>query len=151
MKTHSVARRISALVLVAAVSVIGVPLPATAAAEGGGGVSRHRHLTVDGRSLSKRLNGPAIAWSGILPAGRREQESGQISGVALDGVGQPVAAETVQLRHVGPPTEVVATTTTDPNGRFSFATLGQGRYIVDLRIAGQVVATSGLFSLAEGE
>ena len=73
-------------------------------------MSRHRHLTVDGRSLSKVLNGPAIAWSGILPARRREQESGQISGVALDGVGQPVAGERVQLRHVGPPTEVVATT-----------------------------------------
>ena len=41
-------------------------------------------------------------------------------------------------------------TTTDTDGRFSFAALNQGRYVVDLGIEGQVVATSGPISMAKG-
>ncbi len=72
----------------------------------------------------------------------------------MDGDGQRVADGTVQLRQVpeqeAPPDPAAVDTTTDANGRFSFAGLGQGQYVVDLLIDGQVVATGGPFSLAEG-
>ena len=46
--------------------------------------------------------------------------------------------------------KVLDWTTTDADGRFSFAALNQGRYVVDLGIEGQVVATSGPISMAKG-
>ena len=65
-----------------------------------------------------------------------------------------MADGTVQLRQVpeqgASPDPAAVDTTTDANGRFSFAGLGQGQYVVDLLIDGQVVATGGPFSLAEG-
>ena len=106
-----------------------------------------RTLTLNGQPLALLLNGKPEGYSGWMDLW---QGTGQIAGVALDEDGQSATGETVQLRHVGPPTEVVDRTTTDANGRFSFAALGAGRYIVDLRIAGKVVATSGPISLAEG-
>ena len=150
MRTDSIARRISALTIVVAVLVVGMPSPVGAAGEDVVPFARHGGLTLNGRPLSGFVGATAAVRGPFPLASLLEQERGQIRGVALDGVGQSVTGETVQLRHVGPPTEVVATTATDANGRFSFAALGAGRYIVDLRIAGKVVATSGLFSLAEG-
>ena len=148
METRPVARRISALILVVTVSVVGMAFPA--AGQEDVEVARHRALTINGRPLSQFLNATLTTGGTVGLTGPLEQENGQISGVALDGDGQPATGKTVQLRHVRPPTEVVDRTTTDANGRFSFAALGSGRYIVDLRIAGKVVATSGLISLAEG-
>ena len=152
MKTDSMAHRLLAFTLVVTVVVLGRPLPAGAAGNEVEPVARQRGLTIQGRPLSEVVGATAGVRGRVpLPRLLEQQGSGQISGVALDGTGKLVAGETVQLRHVRPPTEVVATTTTDANGRFSFAALGPGRYIVDLRLERRVAATSGLISLAEGE
>ena len=139
----------SALVLVIAVSVVGLPRAACAAGDQDIGVSPHRVLTFNGRPLS-RFVGMTDTPGVIFPqVGLLQQEGGQINGVALDGDGQPVADGTVQLRQVPgqgglPVTQVTDKTTTDPYGRFSFGALGRGRYLVDLRIEGHVVR-QGLF------
>ena len=166
--------RISALVLVVAVSVIGTPRPGSAAGdeirasasyraltlpqrpestpagdEFPAGAPRHA-LTLNGQPLARLLHTTTIARGTLLWGGPLKQATGQVAGVALGVDGAILAGEAVQLRHVGPPTTVVDRTTTDANGRFSFEALDAGRYIVDLHIAGRVVATSGLVSLAEG-
>ena len=80
-------RRVSALTLVVALSIIGIPLPASAAdaevvAKG---------LTLNGLPLSQLLNrtapGDPLGLAGLLG-----QETGQISGVALDTDGQPLGS-----------------------------------------------------------
>ena len=151
METRPVARRISALILAVTVSVIGMALPA--AGQQDVAAPGHRALTINGRPLSQLLPATAITRATIPHTGSLRQGAGLIRGVALDGNGQPIADETVQLRQVSGPggagfTEVIDRTTTDPSGGFSFAALNQGRYIVDLRIEGQVV-TKGPISLAE--
>ena len=55
METCAVARRMSALILVVTVSVIGTPLPAGAAGEEAVEVAWHRALTFNGRPLSQFL------------------------------------------------------------------------------------------------
>ena len=60
MNTYSVARCISALVLVIAASVIGMPLPASASGEGKVVVSRHQALTINGRPLAQLLSGQPL-------------------------------------------------------------------------------------------
>ena len=89
----NIVRRVSALTLVVALSLIGIPLPAHA--EGG----ESPLLTINGLPLSQLLNrtapGDPLAVAGLLG-----QETGQISGVALDEDGQPLAAQAVQLKQV---------------------------------------------------
>ena len=59
METCSVARCLSALILVVTVSVIGMPLPARAAGEDRVTATRHRGLTFNGRPLSEFAALPA--------------------------------------------------------------------------------------------
>ena len=135
MTTYSVTRRILALVLRVAVSVIGAPLSARAAGDGKVGVSEC-HLTLNRRRLSQLLNTTVSTDGGILLPGRLDQGTGQISGVALDAEGQPLADHPVELLGVseqGAATSVVAAMATNTNGGFSFPGLSQGRYLVDVR------------------
>ena len=147
-------RRIPAFTLVVTLTTIGVPIPASASGEQEQPSAPNRVLTLNGQPLSQFLGATATPRA-ILPlAWFLRQGTGQILGVALDGDGQRVADGTVQLRQVpeqeAPPDPAAVDTTTDANGRFSFAGLGQGQYLVDLLIDGQVFATGGPFSLAEG-
>ena len=61
MNTHSVEHRISALVLVIAVSVIGVALPASASGKGKIVAPRHQALTI------AFARSPVIGTSGSIP------------------------------------------------------------------------------------
>ena len=77
----------SALVLVIAVSVVGLPRAACAAGDQDIGVSPHRVLTFNVRPLS-RFVGMTDTPGVIFPqVGLLQQEGGQINGVALDGDG----------------------------------------------------------------
>ena len=88
-----IVRRVSALTLVVTLSLIGIPLPAHAAGE------ESPRLTINGHALSQLLN--RTAPGDPLPlAGLLGQDTGQISGVALDEDGQPLAAQAVQLKQV---------------------------------------------------
>ena len=139
---------------VVTVLVMGMPLPSSAAGEEEVGVPRHRGLTINGRPLSQLLNATVVARDAFPLAGLLEQGSGQILGLALDTAGHPLADHAVELRSVSeqgePSAPVVATTTTDANGRFFFPGLGRGRYTVALRFDERVIATSGPIALAEG-
>ena len=73
MNTHSVEHRISALVLVIAVSVIGVALPASASGKGKIVVPRHQALTINGRPLAQLLSTTTTARDAFLLAGLLEQ------------------------------------------------------------------------------
>ena len=154
MKTCSAACRGLALALATAVSVIGTPLPASAAGDELPAGAPHHALTLGGLPLSQFAGATAVLGSRVLRVGLSEQGSGQIRGVALDAAGQPLADCAVGLRVVSDQgvaaTSVVARTTTNERGVFSFAGLGQGRYIVDLRSDDQVVVTSGVILLADG-
>ena len=57
MDTHRVTRRVSALIMVITVSLIGVPLPA--AGQEDVAVTCHRSLTINGRPLSQLLRATA--------------------------------------------------------------------------------------------
>ena len=155
MHTRSVFRRMSALTLVVTLSLVGIPRPTSAAGAEEVAAARHRGLTINGQPLSQFLGATATPRAIFPLAAFLRQGTGQIRGVAFDGDGHRVADGTVRLRQVPgqeapPDPAAVDTTTTDASGRFSFAGLGQGQYVVDLLIAGQVVATSGPFSVAEG-
>ena len=147
-------RRVSALTLVVTLTTIGVPVPVYASGEQEQPSAQTSVLTLNGQPLSQFSRATATPRALFPLAGFLRQGTGQILGVALDGDGQRVADGTVQLRQVPEqgalPDPVAVDTTTDANGRFSFAGLGQGQYVVDLLIDGQVVATGGPFSLAEG-
>ncbi len=126
--------------------IIGIPLPAHAAGE------ESSPLTINGLSLSQLLNSTATGGPSPL-AGLLGQETGLITGVALDAEGEPLADHAVELRSLSEratATPMVATMMTDANGGFSFSGLRQGRYVVDLHVDEQVVATSGAIALAEG-
>ena len=115
METCAVARRMSALILVITVSVIGMPLPAGAAGEEDVEVAWHRALTFNGRPLSQFLGAATPRRAAFPLAAFLRQESGLILGVALHAEGQPLADHAVELwslseRATAPP--VVATTTT---------------------------------------
>ena len=103
-----------------------------------------------GRSLSQFF-GATVATAGrLVLADVVQQADGEISGVASDAEGQPLAGGRVDLTR--PPEEgqgrLVART--DAAGTFSFAGLGSGRYEVRLLVGGQEVATSGAINLVEG-
>lgn len=153
MPTHSVVRRMSALTLAVILLLVGMPLPTSAAGEEHAAVACHRALTLNGRPLSQLLRTTVAAEGMVGLPGLVEQGTGQISGVALDAEGQPLVDHAVELRGVseqGDATAVVATMATNTNGGFSFPGLSQGRYVVDVRADGRLVATSGPIVLAAG-
>ena len=80
-------RHTSALALVVTLSLMGIPLPAHAGEES-------PPLTLNGHPLSQLLNGAAPGDPFRL-AGLLEQETGEVSGVASDSEGQPLADRTV--------------------------------------------------------
>ena len=74
-------------------------------------------------------------------------ETGQISGVALDGEGQPLAAQAVRLKRVfitlgDRAEEVSGRDTTDADGAFSFTGLQASDYLVEVLNDDEVVASS---------
>ena len=145
-----VTRRVSAFVLVVAAAVMGVPLPASSAGQEDVVVAARPGLTLNGQPLAELVRAPSAGRDHLPPVSLSEPASGQLIGVALDEAGEPIAGEPVQLRHIGPSSEVMAQTVTDLNGRFSFSALGRGRYAVDLRVNGHVAETSGPVALAAG-
>lgn len=82
--------------LVLTLSLVGIPVPTHAVGD------KSPPLTFNGRPLSELLRGRATGVPFPLPA-LRQQVSGQISGVALDAEGQPLAEQTVRLTRRGCP------------------------------------------------
>ena len=80
METCSVARCLSALILVVTVSVIGMPLPARAAGEDRVTATRHRGLTFNGRPLSEFVALPAPLQT--APDNRRRVSADEFLGGA---------------------------------------------------------------------
>ena len=143
-------RRLSALALVVAMSLVGLPIPAHAAEESPV-VSRDRVLTIQGQPLSqlRNLRPGRLSFGNVLA-----QEDGQISGVALDGEGEPLAEQTVRLTRIvmvgGQRGEQVGgTAMTDGAGRFSFTGLRASDYLVDV-VRGDEVVASASATLADG-
>ena len=142
-----IVRRVSALTLVVALSLIGIPLPAHAAGE------ESPRLTINGHALSQLLN--RTAPGDPLPlAGLLGQETGQISGVALNENGQPLAAQAVQLKQVftsqGRRAEQVSgRDTTNADDAFSFTGLQASDYLVEV-LSGDEVIASAPVTLADG-
>ena len=142
-------RRISALALIVALSLIGIPLPAHAAGE------ESPPLTINGHLLSQVLS--RTAFGDPIPlAGLFGQETGQINGVASDREGKPLAEHTVRATRVftlantaTEATQSAGTTTTDAAGQFSFMGLQASDYIVEVLSGEEVVARASV-TLAEG-
>ena len=80
METCSVARRLSSLILVVTVSVIGIPLPVRAAGEDRVTATRHRGLTFNGRPLSEFVALPAPLQT--VPDNRRRVSADEFFGGA---------------------------------------------------------------------
>ena len=146
MKTRDVIRCLSALILVVTVSIIGVPFSAHAG-------SAMPPLTIDGLALSRVLHRAALG-DPLPVAGLVGQETGQISGIALDGEGQPLADHTVRLTRVvmvgdsrGVQRSGAATTGAD--GTFAFAGLRASDYVVEV-MSGDEVLADAVVSLTEG-
>ena len=130
-----------ALALVVTLSPLGIPLPAHAADRGS------PPLTFNGRPLSQLLK--RTAFNRPFPPTRfLEQETGQISGVALNGDGAPLAAHPVQLKRIRilekglQGEQVVGTVTTNPNGGFTFTGLAAGEYLMEVIVADAVASVS---------
>ena len=96
MKSFLLVRRVASLTLVVTLSLIGIPLPLHAADDES---PPSRILTINGLPFSQVLNrtapGDPLALAGTLA-----QDTGQISGLALDGEGQPMADHTVRLTRI---------------------------------------------------
>lgn len=136
MNTYSFARRVSALVLVIGMPVVGTPFPAHAAGE------EPASLTFNGRPLSHLLDSGSVGdlWPVAAP---ERQPGGQITGVLLDEDQRPLANRRVELDRPSRMWEGRLAMTTDPDGTFSYSGLEPGRYEVQYRVEGRVVATSG--------
>ncbi len=137
-------RQTSALALIVTLSVTGIPLPAHA--------GESPPLTFNGRPLSQLLNRAATGDPFRL-AGLLEQETGQISGVALDGEGQPLADHSVQLTKIvmvggNRGEQLSRTATTDAEGRFSFTGLGASEYLLEV-MSGDAVLANAPVTLTE--
>ena len=81
---------------------------------------------------------------------RAQDGAGEIRGRVVAPLGQPVASQRVELRL--PPQEgpLRLVATTDVDGQFTYPRLRPGRYDVELRENGRVVARSGPIELADG-
>ena len=87
-------------------------------------------------------------------AGLLGQETGQISGVALDGEGQPLADHTVQLTRIvmvgGSRGEQVSVTElTNADGAFSFTGLQASDYLVEVLSGDEAIASTSV-TLTDG-
>jgi carboxypeptidase family protein len=107
-----------------------------------------RHLLYNGQPLTKLLL-PADVSQNAFVAGERRQPGAQISGVAFDRAGQRLGNQTVTLQTARRPV-IVATTTTDPEGRFRFSGLSRGQYVIEVLSGTEMLATSNIFRVAEG-
>jgi small nuclear ribonucleoprotein (snRNP)-like protein len=83
----------------------------------------------------------------VTTAALAQDELGQIGGVVIDGAGQPLADQRVELHSRR--TNQRQVTTTDGNGRFAYTGLPYGRYEVEWYIRGQVVVESAQMELSE--
>jgi len=85
----------------------------------------------------------------LIAAGRAMQPGGVISGIAsVDG--KPLANVTVRLRNVDNG-QLVGTTTSTPQGKFSFTGIGAGTFVIETVAAnGTILGTSAAVSLAAG-
>ena len=134
--------------LVLTLSLVGIPVPTHAVGD------KSPPLTFNGRPLSELLRGRATGVPFPLPA-LRQQVSGQISGVALDAEGQPLAEQTVRLtrpftvNNGRSARQIVGMDTTDTAGGFSFAGLQASDYVVEV-LRGDEVAASASMTLAAG-
>ena len=138
-------RRSAALLLVPTLVLIGVPIA--------GHAEGSPPLTINGRPLRLVLNRAALG-DPIPLAGLLGQATGQISGVALDGEGQPLAEHTVRATRLftlggSPAEQVMGTATTDAEGRFAFTGLEPSDYRVDVLEGDEVIAGTSV-SLVEG-
>ena len=161
--------RITALVLVVPLGVLGVPV-GVYASDGPEPVEQaHSVLTLDGRPIGEiratATDYPdrAFRFAGMAPAEQSRPSSGQVSGVALDEDGQPLAGRAVRLMlaareakaFLGVPlsgpraARVVRRTISDANGQFQFAGLSPGRYVVEVRVANKV-GISPVMTLRDG-
>lgn len=149
MTPYSVVCRGLALTLCIAVSVMGIPLPTSAAGnEEPAGACR---LTVSVRPLSQSLtSATAVRGRYPLTAALTQNSDGQINGVVMDATGQPVASQRVELSRPRSEGEGRIVATTDGAGQFIFSRLGPGRYEVELRENGRVIATSRPIELSAG-
>lgn len=68
--------------------------------------------------------------------------------MVVDPSGQPLAGQRVELRRPTRDGSGQLVTSTDTNGQFAYTGLRAGRYEVELRIEGRVVATSGPIELS---
>ena len=134
-----IVRRVSAFTLLVTLPLIGIPLPAHAAEES-------PPLTFNGRPLSELLNravmGDPLPLSGLL-----DQETGQISGVAMDREGQPFVEHTVRATRVvtqgrTDAQQVAGITATDAAGQFSFTGLQASDYLLEVLVGDEVVAST---------
>ena len=97
MDTCLTIRHVLGFSLIVTVLVIGVPRATQTASEEW---PPARVITIQGQPLSRLLTRTTGARDTFWPAGRLEQDGGQISGVAQDQNEQPLAAQTVQLTRV---------------------------------------------------
>ena len=103
-----------------------------------------RVLTIHGQPLWQLRNAPS---AGFTLASLLEQENGEISGVAVDAEGQPLAEQTVRVTPVftvgnSRANQVMGISTTDTQGRFSFTGLQPSEYEVQVLLADEVVASA---------
>jgi hypothetical protein len=103
----------------------------------------------------RRLMAMALTFSlsgvgSAMAAGPQAAQTGSISGVASSAAGQPIAGTTVQLRNVANGS-LVATSTSDAVGAFSFADLPAGNYVIEvMNAAGEIVGSSAMIEVAAG-
>jgi len=143
----SLISRISALTLALTLSLAGMPLPLHAAGDEAPAVAGDRTLTFRGQPLWQFLGD---APTGRLGTSVLEQADGQIRGMLVNGDGQPLADQPVQLRRPSSEGRGRLTASTDATGAFSYTGLGLGRYEVEYLVEGDVIATSGRIDLVEG-
>ncbi len=111
-------------------------------------------MSIIGMLLSEVFNG--TAHGGPRPQDCLSgEETGQISGVAWDGSGRPLAEYTVRATPLSTlangdieATQSEGTTTTDAAGQFSFTGLPPSNYLVEA-LRGDEVVASVLLTLAE--
>ena len=101
------------------------------------------------RQTARPILTAALEHARALPAEPAQEVDGQISGVVVDATGQPVADQRISLRRPSSYGRGRLVTTSDMNGQFVYAGLGPGRYEVELRDEGRVIATSGPIELSE--
>jgi hypothetical protein len=94
--------------------------------------------------MRKSLFPCAVLLFGVFasPLVLAQHVDGKISGVVVGSTGQPLTGQQVELRRPGRegPGRLVVMTNAD--GEFEYTGLGPGRYQVEWRIEGRVVATS---------